>query len=44
MADAAIYPIEDPNEPLVHAPQVHNDVYIPALENFDFTNVWLSGS
>jgi peptide/nickel transport system substrate-binding protein len=44
MEDAAIYPIEDPNEPLVHAPQVHNDVYIPALENFDFTNVWLSGS
>jgi peptide/nickel transport system substrate-binding protein len=44
MEDAAIYPIEDPNEALVHAPQVHNDVYIPALENFDFTNVWLSGS
>lgn len=44
MQDAAIYPIEDPNGALVHAAQVHNDVYIPALQNFDFTNVWLSGS
>jgi peptide/nickel transport system substrate-binding protein len=44
MEDAAIYPIDDPNGALVHAAQVHNDIYIPALQNFDFTNVWLSGS
>jgi peptide/nickel transport system substrate-binding protein len=42
--DAAIFPIEDPNEALVHAPRVHNDVYIPAIQNFDFANLWLSGS
>jgi peptide/nickel transport system substrate-binding protein len=44
MEDAAIYPIEDPNGALIHAAQVHNDVYVPALQNFDFTNVWLSSS
>jgi peptide/nickel transport system substrate-binding protein len=44
MEDAAIYPIDDPNGALVHAAQAHNDVYIPALQNFDFTNVWLSSS
>jgi peptide/nickel transport system substrate-binding protein len=44
MDDAAIYPIDDPNEALVHAAKVHNDIYMPVWENFDFTNVWLSGS
>jgi peptide/nickel transport system substrate-binding protein len=43
MQDAAIYPIDDPNGALIHAAQAHNDVYVPALQNFDFTNVWLSG-
>jgi peptide/nickel transport system substrate-binding protein len=44
MEDAAIFPIADPNLPLYHATQVHNDVYMPALGQFDFTNVWLDPS
>ena len=42
MADAAIYPITDPQLPLYHASYVHNAVYIPAFEQFDPTNIWLS--
>ena len=42
MADAAIYPITDPLLPLYHASYVHNAVYIPAFEQFDPTNIWLS--
>jgi peptide/nickel transport system substrate-binding protein len=41
IADAAFYPIGDPNEALLHAPNVHNDVYMPAFQTFDFANVWL---
>ena len=42
MQDAAIYPIADPQQPLYHASYVHNAVYIPAVQQFDPTNVWLS--
>jgi peptide/nickel transport system substrate-binding protein len=42
MADAPIYPITQPLQPLFHANYVHNDVYVPAIQNFDPTNVWLS--
>jgi peptide/nickel transport system substrate-binding protein len=42
MKDAAIYPITDPQQPLYHATYVHNAVYIPAMQQFDPTNVWLS--
>jgi peptide/nickel transport system substrate-binding protein len=42
MKDAAIYPITDPLQPLYHASYVHNAVYIPAIQQFDPTNVWLS--
>lgn len=42
MKDAPIYPITDPQQPLYHASYVHNAVYIPAIQNFDPTNVWLS--
>jgi peptide/nickel transport system substrate-binding protein len=42
MAQAAIYPIVDPNRPQVHGMQVHNCVYIPQYSNCDPTNVWLS--
>lgn len=42
MQDAPIYPITDPYQPLYHASQVHNAVYVPALQQFDPTNVWLS--
>ena len=42
MKDAPIYPITDPQQPLYHATYVHNAVYIPAIQQFDPTNVWLS--
>ena len=42
MQDAVIYPITDPQQPLYHASYVHNAVYIPAVQQFDPTNVWLS--
>ena len=44
MQEAAIYPIDNPNDALLHASQAHNTIYIPALQNFDFTNVWLDPS
>ena len=42
MKDAPIYPITQPLQPLYHASYVHNAVYVPALQGFDYTNVWLS--
>ncbi|HEY2638713.1 MAG TPA: ABC transporter substrate-binding protein, partial [Streptosporangiaceae bacterium] len=42
MKDAPIYPITQPLLPLYHADYVHNAVYVPALEQFDYSNVWLS--
>jgi hypothetical protein len=42
MAKAAVYPIADPNEPTVHGTQVHNCIYIGAIQNCDLANVWLS--
>jgi peptide/nickel transport system substrate-binding protein len=42
MSDAAIYPITDGNLGLMRGSQVHNSIYVPLLEQFDPTNVWLS--
>jgi peptide/nickel transport system substrate-binding protein len=42
MKDAVFFPITDPKQPNYHAEQVHGAVYIPAIQNFDPTNVWLS--
>lgn len=42
MKDAPMYPISSPMRPLYHASYVHNAVYVPAILNFDPTNVWLS--
>ncbi len=42
MADAPIFPITDPQQPLYHASYVHHAVYVPAIQQFDPTNVWLS--
>jgi peptide/nickel transport system substrate-binding protein len=42
MKDAAIFPITQPLQPLYHASYVHNAVYVPAIQQFDPTNVWLS--
>ena len=42
MKDAPFYPITQPLQPLYHASYVHNAIYVPALQGFDATNVWLS--
>jgi peptide/nickel transport system substrate-binding protein len=42
MQQAAVYPITQPLQPLYHASYVHNAVYVPAIQEFDPTNVWLS--
>jgi peptide/nickel transport system substrate-binding protein len=42
MADAAFFPITNPKNPNYHATQVNNAIYVPAIQNFDPTNVWLS--
>lgn len=42
MADAAFFPITNPKWPTYHAAQVHNAVYVPSIQGFDPTNVWLS--
>jgi peptide/nickel transport system substrate-binding protein len=41
MKEVPVYPITNPLQPNYHASQVRNAVYIPALQNFDPTNVWL---
>jgi peptide/nickel transport system substrate-binding protein len=41
MTDAAIYPITNVNWPTYRASQLHNAVYMDALQNFDPANVWL---
>jgi peptide/nickel transport system substrate-binding protein len=41
MKDAVFFPITSPLNSNYHASQVHNAVYIPAIQNFDPTNVWL---
>jgi peptide/nickel transport system substrate-binding protein len=42
MKDAVIYPITYDNQPLYHASYVHHAVYVPAIQQFDPSNVWLS--
>jgi peptide/nickel transport system substrate-binding protein len=42
MQQAAIFPITDPNQPILRGSQVHNWIYMPVLEQADPTNVWLS--
>jgi peptide/nickel transport system substrate-binding protein len=42
MADAAIFPITSPTQAVMRGNQVHNAVFVPALNQFDPTNVWLS--
>jgi peptide/nickel transport system substrate-binding protein len=44
MADAAIFPITSPTQPVYHAARVHNAIFVPNLLQFDPTNVWLSSS
>ncbi len=42
MAQAAVMPLEAPNEPTIHGSQVHNCVYIGAIQGCNLANVWLS--
>ena len=42
MADAPFYPLTNPKNANYHASQVNNAVYVPALQMFDPTNVWLA--
>jgi peptide/nickel transport system substrate-binding protein len=44
MEDAAFFPITADLQPDYHATHTHNDIYIPALQQFDPANVWLSKS
>ena len=44
MQDAAIFPITSPTQPVYHANQVHNAVFVSNLFQFDPTNVWLTPS
>ena len=41
MKDAAFFPITNPLQANYHAAQVHNTIYIPAMQGFDYTNVWI---
>jgi peptide/nickel transport system substrate-binding protein len=41
MKDAAIYPIMDRNQAMMHGSQVHNNVYVEQIQNFDWANEWL---
>ena len=42
MKDAAVYMINSPQFATYHPTQVHNDVFVPAIQAIDPTNVWLS--
>ena len=42
MEDAAFFPVTEPLQANYHAKQVHNAIYMPALQNYDPANVWLS--
>ena len=42
MADAAVFPITSPTEPVYHAVQVHNAVFMPYLLQYDPANIWLT--
>jgi len=42
MNDAPTYQITQDLQPNYHSSFVHNAVYVPSIQNFDPTNVWLS--
>jgi peptide/nickel transport system substrate-binding protein len=41
MADAPFFPITNPQQQNYHASQVHNTIYVPSMQQFDPTNVWI---
>ncbi|TCO26316.1 peptide/nickel transport system substrate-binding protein [Kribbella steppae] len=42
MDQAAFYPLTNNKQANYHAAHVHNAVYVPSLQNYDPTNVWLA--
>jgi peptide/nickel transport system substrate-binding protein len=44
MEDAAFFPITADNQPTYHSSHVHNTVFIPAFQQIDPANVWLTSS
>ena len=42
MKRAVIYPVTAINYAVYHSSRLHNAVFVPALEEFYPTNVWLS--
>jgi len=42
MGDAPFFPITNPKQANYHGSQVQNTVYVPAMQNYDPTNVWLT--
>jgi peptide/nickel transport system substrate-binding protein len=42
MTQAPVFPITNPNEPMLHNDRVHNCIYIAFVQNCDATNIWLS--
>ncbi|MDX6247187.1 MAG: peptide/nickel transport system substrate-binding protein [Kribbellaceae bacterium] len=42
MEQAAIFPLTNPKQANYRASQVNNAVYVPSMQNFDPTNVWLA--
>ncbi|MEV0286372.1 ABC transporter substrate-binding protein [Kribbella sp. NPDC050820] len=42
MDQAAFYPLTNNKQANYHAEQVNNAVYVPSMQNYDPTNVWLS--
>ncbi|MFG1815254.1 ABC transporter substrate-binding protein [Kribbella sp. NPDC049174] len=41
MDQAAFYPLTNNKQANYHAAHVHNAVYVPSMQNYDPTNVWL---
>jgi peptide/nickel transport system substrate-binding protein len=41
MEDAPFFPLTNPQQPNYHAAQVHNTIYVPSMQQFDPTNVWI---
>jgi len=42
MEQAAFYPLTNNKQANYHAAHVHNAVYVPSMQNYDPTNVWLA--
>jgi peptide/nickel transport system substrate-binding protein len=44
MQAAAFFPITNPNTPLYHPPFVHHTIFMPVLQDYDWSNIWLDKS